>query len=129
MRGALYKTFIRKPIPIDRLDIPALRKNRLLVDVLRLDKIHPVVSGNKEFKLKYYLSDALAKGAESVITWGGPYSNHLVATAFAARKNGLGSIGIVRGERPARISHTLMAAMNYGMRSPFHQQGRVWKKD
>ncbi len=115
MRAALYKTFIRNPIPIDRLDIPSLRKNRLLVDVLRLDKIHPVVSGNKEFKLKYYLIDALAAAAKSVITWGGAYSNHLVATAFAARENGLGSFGIVRGERPARLSHTLIAAMNYGM--------------
>ncbi|MFI5155791.1 MAG: 1-aminocyclopropane-1-carboxylate deaminase/D-cysteine desulfhydrase [Chitinophagales bacterium] len=128
MRGPLYKTFIRKPIEIDHLDIPILRKNRLLADVLRLDKIHPIVSGNKEFKLKHYLIDALSTGAESVLTWGGAYSNHLVATAFAARENGLASLGIVRGERPSRPSHTLQTAMNYGMDLHFTSRGEFGRK-
>lgn len=128
MKVDLYKTFINKPIGIDILDIPELEKNHLFAGVLRLDKIHPVVSGNKEFKLRYFMLDALAAGADSIITWGGAFSNHLVATAFAARENGLGSTGIVRGERPPRLSPTLLAAINYGMRLHFVSREEYGRK-
>src|SRR5881398_915665 len=50
-------------------------------DVLRLDLLHPVISGNKWFKLKEYLRDANEKGKKAVLTFGGAFSNHIVATA------------------------------------------------
>ena len=76
----------------------------LNVDVLRLDLIHSVISGNKWYKLKYHLEQALIGKYKMLLTWGGAYSNHLVATAFAAQSIGLPSVGMVRGEAPERWS-------------------------
>jgi 1-aminocyclopropane-1-carboxylate deaminase len=85
------------------------------VDVLRLDVMHPIVSGNKWFKLKYYLKDAQEKQYNKIVTFGGAYSNHIVATAFVSNNIGFKSIGIIRGEKPKIFSHTLQQAKEYGM--------------
>lgn len=85
------------------------------VDVLRLDQLHPIISGNKWFKLKKYIETAHRTGKSTLLTYGGAYSNHLVATAAAARMHGFKSIGIVRGERAENVSHTLLEAESYGM--------------
>ncbi|MFN5692779.1 MAG: 1-aminocyclopropane-1-carboxylate deaminase, partial [Bacteroidota bacterium] len=71
------------------------------MSVLKLPEIHPIVSGNKWYKLAPYLAAAVAAGCKRVITRGGAYSNHLIATAWAAREAGLLSKGIVRGQAPA----------------------------
>ncbi len=92
-----------------------LSKFHTTVDVLRLDLIHPVISGNKWFKLKEYLAEARLQDKKILLTFGGAYSNHIVATAAIAALNGLKSIGIIRGEKPAILSHTLQNAINYGM--------------
>ena len=92
---------------------------KLPIDVLRLDLLHPVVSGNKWFKLKEYLRLAEMEKKREVVTFGGPYSNHLVATAAAANNNGLQSIGLIRGERPSLLSHTLLDAERFGMKLHF----------
>lgn len=84
-------------------------------DVLRLDLLHPVVSGNKWFKLKYYLQEAIGLGKDTIATFGGAYSNHIVATSFAAREAGLKSTGFIRGEKPPQLSPSLTEAMHYGM--------------
>lgn len=91
----------------------------LTVGVLRLDLLHPVVSGNKAYKLKEYIAAAKAGGKSTLLTFGGGYSNHIVATAAAASINGLKSIGIIRGEAPQNLSHTLLAAKGYGMELRF----------
>ena len=83
--------------------------------VLRLDEIHPVISGNKWFKLQPYLAGALQQHKKAVLTFGGAWSNHIVATAAACAENGLVSIGIIRGEQPAVLSQTLLQAQQYGM--------------
>src|SRR5436305_14552949 len=75
-------------------------------DVLRLDKIHPVVSGNKWFKLKYYLQQAIEKKFTAVATFGGAFSNHILATAYACYKLNIKSIGFIRGEAPKNYSQT-----------------------
>jgi len=77
------------------------------VDMLRLDAIHPIISGNKIFKLSYFLEEAKNSSRKQIITFGGAYSNHLAATAFACDNAGLKSIGFVRGEMPEKLSHTL----------------------
>ncbi len=86
----------------------------LFLDVLRLDKIHPVVSGNKWFKLKYYLEEA-KKNNQEVVTFGGAWSNHIVAAAFCCQQAGIKCTGIIRGEKPKNLSQTLISAMEYGM--------------
>ncbi|MBS1615639.1 MAG: pyridoxal-phosphate dependent enzyme [Bacteroidetes bacterium] len=67
------------------------------LQILRLDKLHPFVSGNKWFKLKHHLSRAKNEKKNTILSLGGGHSNHLLATAFAAQYLGLKSIGMVRG--------------------------------
>lgn len=105
--------------PVEILQDELFIQKNISVSVLRLDKIHPVVSGNKLFKLKYFLQQAIASTHKTIITFGGAYSNHLVATAFACRASGLQCIGIVRGEQPAQLSATLLHCMEYGMQLKF----------
>ena len=98
------------------------------LDVLRLDEIHPVVSGNKWFKLKKYVSDALENNKKGILTYGGPYSNHIVATAATCKYYNLKSIGIIRGERPKILSHTLQQALDYSMQLHFVTRGDYKQK-
>lgn len=88
------------------------------LSLLRLDLLHPIVSGNKWFKLQFYLAQAVQNNARTVATFGGAYSNHIVATAFACRQSGLPCVGFIRGE-PKELSHTLKDAMSYGMQLQF----------
>ncbi|HZY37277.1 MAG TPA: pyridoxal-phosphate dependent enzyme [Mucilaginibacter sp.] len=68
------------------------------VFIKRDDLIHPIISGNKWRKLKYILEKALTEQKTHLVTFGGAYSNHLLATAAAAARFGFRSTGIVRGE-------------------------------
>jgi 1-aminocyclopropane-1-carboxylate deaminase len=102
--------------------LPHLSTDEVKVDILRLDLLHPVVSGNKWFKLKYYLTDAVARNKNTIATFGGAYSNHIVATAYAAMEAGLQSIGFIRGERPRHLSTALQDAASYGMDLAFTER-------
>ena len=93
--------------------------NNISADVLRLDLIHPVVSGNKWFKLKYQIEEAVKLNCIVIATFGGAFSNHIVATAFACKEMGIDSVGFIRGEQPKQLSHTLEAASNFGMKLIF----------
>lgn len=90
-----------------------LKGIRLLVK--RDDLNHPEVSGNKWRKLKYNLEEAQKAGKTGLLTFGGAYSNHLAATAAAARLLGWKSIGFVRGEPPFPLNPTLSYAQSCGM--------------
>jgi 1-aminocyclopropane-1-carboxylate deaminase len=83
--------------------------------VKREDQNHPFVSGNKWWKLKYNLAQALKSNHHKLLTFGGAYSNHLYATAAAAHELGLKSVGIVRGEETLPLNHTLSFAKSRGM--------------
>ncbi|MBC7651031.1 MAG: pyridoxal-phosphate dependent enzyme [Deinococcales bacterium] len=91
----------------------------LQLNILRLDELHPIVSGNKWFKLQLQLQDAIKKNHTSITTFGGAYSNHIVATAFACQKLRLNSAGIIRGDEPKTLNHTLLAARQFGMQLQF----------
>ncbi len=88
-------------------------------DVLRLDLLHPVISGNKWFKLKEYLADAATTGKNTILTFGGAYSNHIIATATAAKLSGFKSIGIIRGEQNEVMTGTLLEAAQNNMQLYF----------
>jgi 1-aminocyclopropane-1-carboxylate deaminase len=83
--------------------------------VARLDALHPVISGNKWFKLKYNLQKAIGEHKQGILTMGGAYSNHLCATAFACFEQGLSSIGIIRGEMQEPLNSTLAFCKAHGM--------------
>lgn len=85
------------------------------VDLLRLDLIHPVISGNKWFKLSKWLEKAEREGRQGILTAGGPYSNHIVATAAAAANCHLPSATIIGSEPAAAGNPTLREAEAYGM--------------
>ncbi len=101
------------------------------IDVLmaRLDQVHPVISGNKLFKLQPYLTEAVRHQKKGIVTFGGAWSNHIVATAAACSLQGLSSIGIIRGEQPANLSPTLRKAMDYGMQLHFVTRENYSKKE
>lgn len=96
-------------------DISELFNNILNISILRADLIDPVVSGNKWFKLQLYVRDAIAAGKTTLATFGGPYSNHIVATSTYGASMGLETVGFIRGEKPVALSPTLTGAMENGM--------------
>lgn len=85
------------------------------VDVLRLDQYRPAIGGNKYFKLKYNLSQARNEGKSQLLTFGGAFSNHILATAQAGKLYGFQTIGIIRGELPSPLNPTLALAKDLGM--------------
>jgi 1-aminocyclopropane-1-carboxylate deaminase len=100
------------------IDLP----NGISLFIKREDLIHPFVSGNKFRKLKYNLLQAKAENQEKLLTFGGAFSNHIAAVAFAGKENGFRTIGIIRGEELAdKIAEnpTLQFAQNCGMQLEF----------
>ena len=91
-------------IESQEISSPLLKEKDIRLFVKRLDKVHPFISGNKWFKLKYNLVEAKKLGHDTLLTFGGAYSNHISSTAFAAEKNNLKSIGIIRGEEHTTTS-------------------------
>lgn len=81
--------------------LPILAEKQVELYIKREDEIHPFVSGNKFRKLKYNLQEAKNQGYKTLLTFGGAFSNHVVATAVAAKLMGFKSIGIIRGDELA----------------------------
>ena len=114
---------------IEELHDDLFTEKQVSVSVLRLDKIHPLVSGNKLFKLHYFLEAAMASEHKTILTFGGAYSNHLAASAYACKALQLKSIGIVRGERPNQLSSTLQQCLQDGMQLQFLSRQEYAQKD
>jgi 1-aminocyclopropane-1-carboxylate deaminase len=91
----------------------------LNINILRADVIDPVVSGNKWFKLQFYVKDAISAGKTTLATFGGAYSNHIVATSKYGASMGLKTVGFIRGEKPVTLSATLNDAIENGMKLHF----------
>jgi 1-aminocyclopropane-1-carboxylate deaminase len=96
--------------------------NSISVTIKREDLIHPFVSGNKFRKLKYNLIQAKEEGQDTLLTFGGAYSNHIAAVAYAGKEKGFKTIGIVRGDElrdKIASNPTLQFAQNNGMEFEF----------
>lgn len=115
------------PTPVIEPKLEGMNGVRLLVK--REDLNHPYVSGNKWWKLKYNLEQAQRVGHDTLLTFGGAYSNHLYATAAAAHELGMKSIGIVRGERTEPLNQTLSFAESRGMKLHFISREAYRKKN
>lgn len=98
---------------------PALSGRQLQLCIKRDDLLHPVISGNKWRKLKYNLNHALYSGADTLISMGGAYSNHLHALAFVGKALGIKTRAFVRGEQPACLNPTLHDLQKWGMQLEF----------
>ena len=104
-----------KPIPLTRLNSTLLSAKGVELWVARLDLVDPFISGNKWFKLKYNLMEALDRGATHIVSFGGAYSNHLHALASACYRLGLKSTAVIRGELIFPLNPTLSDCESWGM--------------
>ena len=100
---------------LQRISDPLLEKFLVELYVYRIDLIHPQVSGNKWYKLKYNLQQAQNLGHHTLLTFGGAYSNHIYATAAAGKVHNLKTIGVIRGEAHSPLNPTLQFAVDCGM--------------
>ena len=98
--------------------------------IRRLDLVHPQISGNKFFKLKYNFLEAKRQGYQHILSFGGAYSNHIAATAFAAQQFGFQSVGVIRGEELADrpLNPTLATAQEFGMQLHFVSRDEYRRK-
>lgn len=119
--------------PLERLTVAPERGPMAGIEcyLKRDDLLHPLVSGNKWRKLKYNLIEAQKQGLNTLLTFGGAYSNHLYATAAAGNIFGFGTIGVVRGDelgsRP--LNHTLAYCQSCGMHLHFVSRADYHRKE
>lgn len=117
-----YKLYLCKKQPGLNQQLSIKFPNSISLHIKREDLIHPIVSGNKFRKLKYNLIQAKAENKETLLTFGGAFSNHIAAVAFAGKEQGFKTIGIIRGnELREKISEnpTLQFAQDCGMQFEF----------
>ena len=121
--------------PNQRIHLRILAEKEIELWIKREDEIHPEVSGNKFRKLKYNILQAKKENKNTILSFGGAFSNHILATASAAKMEGLNSIGVIRGEElgedlKATLSSnpTLSTAYSYGMKFVFISREDYRKK-
>lgn len=103
--------------PLEKIHDPLFEQKQVKVFIKRDDLIHPFISGNKWRKLKYILQKASQQQKKHLVTFGGAYSNHLLATACASAKFGFSCTGFVRGE--AVENEVLSICRMFGMKLIF----------
>ncbi|NVK38823.1 MAG: pyridoxal-phosphate dependent enzyme, partial [Gammaproteobacteria bacterium] len=104
-------------VPIQSIDLSFLGVHDVSVSVKRDDLVDPVISGNKLYKLKYHLDALKQQNKQTLITFGGAYSNHLHATAYAGKQLGIQTIGCIRAEAHElnKLTPTLKDCVHWGM--------------
>jgi 1-aminocyclopropane-1-carboxylate deaminase len=109
------------PSPLEEIEDERLARRGIRLLLKRDDLIHPELTGNKWRKLHRNLRAARACGHDTLLTFGGAYSNHLRATAAAGRLFGFSTIGVVRGDELAGrpLNASLVRAAADGMRLHF----------
>ena len=119
-----------------KVQLLTLKEKEVTLFIKREDEIHPDVSGNKFRKLKYNIKEAKQQQQKKVLTFGGAFSNHILATAVAAKLNGFKSIGIIRGEELAddvqqtlQNNSTLQKAHKNGMQFYFVSREQYREKE
>lgn len=107
-------------------------KNNIELFIKREDQLHSIISGNKLRKLKYNLEEAKRQNKSCLLTFGGAFSNHILAVAGAGNEFGFATIGIIRGEElEHKISEnpTLLRAQDLGMKFHFVTRSQYRNKE
>jgi len=106
--------------------LPELSGIDCQITIKREDQIHPLVSGNKFRKLKYNIQEAVKQKHTKLLTFGGAFSNHILATAAAGNLKHLQTVGVIRGDELGKDvaktlanNSTLRKASEYGMKFEF----------
>jgi len=111
------------PSPVQQIHDPLFTEKGVEIYIKREDLNHRVISGNKWRKLKFNLAAAKAQQHETLLTFGGAYSNHIHAVAGAGKAYGFNTVGIIRGEETLPLNPTLAYAKSCGMK--FHYLDRA----
>jgi 1-aminocyclopropane-1-carboxylate deaminase len=115
--------------PVQEVQDPFLAERGINLLIKREDLIHEHISGNKWRKLKYNLQEAERQGEKNLLSFGGAYSNHIAALAFAGKELGFSTTGIIRGEPVLPLNPTLSFAVSCGMKLHFVDRGTYREKD
>ena len=102
--------------------INLISEKEIVLYIKREDLLHPIISGNKFRKLKYNLEEAKQKNKKTLLTFGGAFSNHILAVAGAGAEFGFNTIGVIRGEElenNINDNPTLSQAKDFGMQFHF----------
>lgn len=129
MSSRLAGSVPRLPSPVEDLRDDRLDERGIQLFLKRDDLIHPEIPGNKWRKLKYNLLAAKAQGSSTLLTFGGPYSNHLRATAAAGERFGFSTIGVVRGEEHLPLNPSLDEVTHRGMRLTYLDRSTYRRKN
>ncbi|OYU97446.1 MAG: 1-aminocyclopropane-1-carboxylate deaminase [Bacteroidetes bacterium B1(2017)] len=113
--------------PIEQVFLEQVAAKNISLFIKREDLSHPFISGNKWRKLKYHLLAAHAQKANLLVTYGGAYSNHLLATAAAGAKYGFKTHAFVRGQVETNMQLALCKA--FGMNLQFVSREEYKQKD
>lgn len=103
--------------------------NSVNVFMKRIDLVHPVISGNKWYKMKYNIIEMKNLGLNTLLTFGGAYSNHIHAAAHAGKIFGFKTIGLIRGEEHFPLNFTLQAAVDDGMELHYVDRATFRKRE
>ena len=108
-----------KDSPLQPVESDLLDRAAVALSIKRDHLLDPYLGGNTWRKLKYNLQSAVKANQDTLLTFGGAWSNHIYATAAAGKKFGLNTIGIIRGERAKTLSATLQFAQQCNMQLKF----------
>jgi 1-aminocyclopropane-1-carboxylate deaminase len=105
----------------EKINLPVLNKQKISLYIKREDLIHPIISGNKFRKLKYNIKEAINQQKSEILTFGGAYSNHLLACSFIGKLMKLKTTGIIRGDELSKqkLNSTLQKCHDFGMKFIF----------
>lgn len=117
------------PSPLQRLHNPFLETAGITLYIKRDDLLHPQFGGNKWRKLKYNLVHARKNQHDTLLTFGGAWSNHIYATAAAGKVFGFKTIGIIRGEEHRPLNATLAFAKDCGMQLHYVDRAQYRQKN
>lgn len=106
-------------VPLHTPALPLCKAFGVQFSILHLDNTHPQISGNKWFKLQPALAEARRHPGRPILSFGGAFSNHIHALAYAGHLSGIPTIGVIRGEASSASNPTLQDAQRWGMRLLF----------
>lgn len=115
--------------PLQRLNNSLFKEKQISVFMKRDDLLHPLISGNKWRKLKYNLAAAKESSLPTLLTFGGAFSNHILAVAAAGNEFGFHTIGVIRGEKVLPLNATLSFASQQGMKLHFISREEYRQKE
>ena len=113
---------------VERVQLPGVG-NDVNIFMKRIDLVHPLISGNKWFKMKYNIAEMKKHNVNTLLTLGGAYSNHIHAVAEAGKIFDFKTIGLIRGEEHLPLNPTLKSAINCGMKLHYLDRSSFRKRE